>query len=102
MDMTPMVDLFCLLLTFFMLTTTFRPQEAVQVDTPNSISEKIAEGQDMMTIFVSRDNKVYFDLDKGSDTALHIRRKVLKDLADYQKVSFTDEQIIQDYSRNVQ
>jgi biopolymer transport protein ExbD len=95
MDMTPMVDLFCLLLTFFMLTTTFRPQEAVQVDTPNSISEQIATTQDMMTIYVSKDNKVFFNLDAGSDTALHIRRKVLKDIADYQKVSFTDEQIIQ-------
>ena len=38
-DMTPMVDLFMLLLTFFMLTTSFKPSEAVQVDTPNSVSE---------------------------------------------------------------
>ncbi len=94
MDMTPMVDLFCLLLTFFMLTTTFRPQEAVQVDTPNSISEQIAVTQDMMTIYVSKDNKVYFNLDAGSDTALHIRQKVLKDMADYLKVSFTNEQVV--------
>jgi biopolymer transport protein ExbD len=94
MDMTPMVDLFCLLLTFFMLTTTFRPQEAVQVDTPNSISEQIAVTQDMMTIYVSNDNKVFFNLDAGSDTALHIRQKVLKDIADYQKVSFSNEQIV--------
>ncbi len=93
MDMTPMVDLFCLLLTFFMLTTTFRPQEAVQVDTPNSISEQIAVTQDMMTIYVSRDNKVFFNLDAGSDTALHIRQKVLRDIAEYQKVTFTPEQI---------
>ena len=39
-DMTPMVDLFSLLLTFFMLTASFRPQEAAPIDTPNSISEK--------------------------------------------------------------
>jgi len=93
MDMTPMVDLFCLLLTFFMLTTTFRPQEAVTVDTPSSISEQIAVTQDMMTIYVSKDNKVFFNLDAGSDTALHIRQKVLKDIAEYQKVSFSKEQI---------
>jgi biopolymer transport protein ExbD len=93
MDMTPMVDLFCLLLTFFMLTTTFRPEEAVTVDTPNSISEEIAVAQDMMTIYVSIDNKVFFNLDAGSDTALHIRQKVLKDIADYQKVNFTPDQI---------
>jgi biopolymer transport protein ExbD len=94
MDMTPMVDLFCLLLTFFMLTTTFRPQEATQVDTPNSISEQIAVTQDMMTIYVSKDNKVFFNLDAGSDTAMHIRQKVLKDVADYEKVTLTPEQIV--------
>ena len=44
-DMTPMVDLFMLLLTFFMLTASFIPQEAVQVDTPNSISEKLYAGK---------------------------------------------------------
>jgi len=33
-DMTPMVDLFTLLLTFFILTATFRPQESAAVDTP--------------------------------------------------------------------
>ena len=36
-DMTPMVDLFSLLLTFFMLTTSFRPQEAAVIDTPFSV-----------------------------------------------------------------
>jgi biopolymer transport protein ExbD len=94
-DMTPMVDLFFLLLTFFMLTTTFRPQEAVQVDTPNSISEQIAVTQDMMTIYVSSDNKVFFNLDNGSDTSLHIRKKVLTDLASYSQISFTEEQVEQ-------
>ncbi len=39
-DMTPMVDLFSVVLTFLMLTTTMRQQEPAPVDTPFSISEK--------------------------------------------------------------
>jgi biopolymer transport protein ExbD len=92
-DMTPMVDLFFLLLIFFIETATFRPQEAVQVTTPNSISEQLAPTQDIMTISISKDDKIFFNLDNGSDTSWHIRQKVLKNLSDYEQVSFTPEQI---------
>lgn len=92
-DMTPMVDLFFLLLVFFVLTASFRPQEAVQVDTPKSSSEQLAPDQDIMTVFISKDNKVFFNLDNGSDTSWHIRDKVLKEISDYKQIEFTPEQI---------
>ena len=38
-DMTPMVDLAFLLVTFFMLTTKFAPEEPMAVDMPSSVSE---------------------------------------------------------------
>ena len=38
-DMTPLVDVAFLLLTFFMLTTQFKSDASVIVDTPSSISE---------------------------------------------------------------
>ena len=37
-DMTPMVDLFSVVLTFLMLTATMRQTEPAPVDTPTSIS----------------------------------------------------------------
>jgi biopolymer transport protein ExbD len=36
LDMTPMVDVAMLLLTFFMMTTQFRPEEATAIDMPAS------------------------------------------------------------------
>ena len=38
-DMTPMSDVMVLLLTFFMLTSTFIKPEPIKVNTPGSVSE---------------------------------------------------------------
>jgi len=92
-DMTPMVDLFFLLLTFFMLTTSFRPQEAVQVDTPSSISEKKTPEKNLITLLISKDNKVYFNIDNGADSNSHMRSALLKMIGDYYKISFTPKEL---------
>ncbi len=92
-DMTPMVDLFFLLLTFFMLTTNFKPTEAVIVDTPKSISDKLSPEKNVITVFVGKDNKVYFNIDNGSDSTTRIRRKVLLKVAEHYQVQFTKVQV---------
>jgi biopolymer transport protein ExbD len=62
-DMTAMCDVAFLLLTFFILTTKFKPQEAVQIDIPPSTSQIPLPDKDIMKFDVSNDGKIYFGLD---------------------------------------
>lgn len=62
-DMTPMVDVAFLLLTFFMLTTQFRPPEEVQIELPSSHSAFKLPESDVMIITVSKEGKIYLGLD---------------------------------------
>ena len=52
-DMTPMSDVMTLLLTFFMLTSTFVKNEPVKVNTPGSVSEIKVPEKGVLTIFVN-------------------------------------------------
>jgi biopolymer transport protein ExbD len=63
-DMTPMVDVALLLLTFFMMTTQFKPPEDVEVIIPTSHSEfKLPESHIMM-VYVNKEGKIYLGVDK--------------------------------------
>jgi biopolymer transport protein ExbD len=62
-DMTPMVDVAMLLLTFFMMTTQFKPPEDVDVIIPASHSEfKLPESHIMM-VYVNKEGKIYLGVD---------------------------------------
>lgn len=92
-DMTPMVDLFSLLLTFFMLTSVFTPQEPAPVDTPFSVSEKPKPDANIMTFVMSADNRVFFNVDNGPDTILHFRPKILQEMGTRYNVVFTPQEL---------
>jgi biopolymer transport protein ExbD len=42
-DMTPMVDLMCLLITFFMLTTAFSKAKIMEINLPEKLKDKTVE-----------------------------------------------------------
>ncbi len=64
-DMTPMVDLMCLLITFFMLTTAFSKAKVMEINLPEKIKDptkqeapKISASR-TLNIILGPDNKVY-------------------------------------------
>jgi len=62
-DMTAMCDVAFLLLTFFMLTTQFKSDESVVVSLPSSISEIKLPDTDILNITITKDGKVFFNID---------------------------------------
>ena len=67
-DMTPMVDLMCLLITFFMLTTAFSKPKAMEITMPDKTEKddpkdapKIAADR-TINILISGNDKVYYYL----------------------------------------
>ena len=88
LDMTPMVDLAFLLVTFFMLTTQFRPEEAVVIDTPSSTSDILAPDSDILTLIVDKDKRVFIGIDKQPTKAA-----ALQAIAARRGLSFTPKQI---------
>ena len=62
-DMTPMSDVIVLLLTFFMLTSTFVKNEAVKVVTPGSVSQIKVPETNVLTILCDKEGRIFVGMD---------------------------------------
>ena len=79
-DMTPMVDLAFLLLTFFVLTATFSKPKSMELTFPAPLppDQKVDEIKQGITILLSKENRIFYyegqfraaDDDKGKKTSL--------------------------------
>ena len=63
-DMTPMVDLAFLLLTFFILTTTFNKPKTMELTMPDKVTDekeqtKINEN-DILNLVLAENNKIFY------------------------------------------
>jgi biopolymer transport protein ExbD len=86
-DMTPMVDLAFLLVTFFMLTTKFAPEEPLAVDMPTSVSEIKLPDTDILTISISKEGVVFFNMD-----GKYNREELLSKIGEKYGISFTPQE----------
>ena len=86
-DMTAMSDVTVLLLTFFMLTSTFVKKEPVQVTTPASVSEIKIPETNILQILIDPTGKVFMSLDKQKDMLA-----VLESMGSEYGIQFTPEE----------
>lgn len=88
-DMTAMCDVAFLLLSFFILTTKFKPAEALSVVTPKSVSTKPAEQKDVVLVTMDKDGKVYFSV---SDDATAEKGEIIDAVDQLKSLGLTEQE----------
>lgn len=87
MDMTAMCDVAFLLLTFFIMTSSFRSQEAVSINTPSSVSKLKVEETGIGTVSITPEGRYYFGVSDPIE-----KRKFLATLNTNLKMNLTDSE----------
>jgi len=87
-DMTPMSDVMVLLLTFFMLTSTFVKKEPIKVNTPGSVSEIKIPDRNILNILIDKSGKIFMSLDKKGDLMT-----TLDNMSEKYNLSFTKQEV---------
>lgn len=87
-DMTAMCDVAFLLLSFFILTTKFKPSEALAVQTPSSVASKVAPQKDVTQITIDKDGKVFLSFSEDAP-----RKEIVEALNTSRNLGLTDAEM---------
>jgi len=79
--MTAMCDVAFLLLAFFILTTKFKPPEALTVTTPKSVSSEAVKAEDVVLATMDNEGKIYFSVSDENES----EKKEIIDVVDQLK-----------------
>lgn len=82
-----MVDMAFLLVTFFMMTTTFRAELPEEIRIPQSSSDIKLPEKGLCTVTLSASGTVYFSIDNKFD-----RKRLLNAIARHYSISFPENQ----------
>ncbi|NQW29460.1 MAG: biopolymer transporter ExbD [Ignavibacteria bacterium] len=93
LDMTPLVDITFLLLTFFMLTTSMITPQTMELSVPPDLDVPIEVKQsELLTIRVRFDGKLFFNM--GTDEPSKVTLEELKKLVVAQNVALKNKCIV--------
>ena len=90
-DMTPFVDVAFLILTFFIMATKFKPEEPVEIKTPNSVSTKDLPEDDAIQVTFDSTGRVFFSVLSAKDPK--IKYDVIKHINDTRSLGLTEAEM---------
>ena len=90
-DMTPFVDVAFLILTFFIMATKFKPEEPVEIKTPNSVSTKELPESDALQVTFDSTGRVFFSVLSEKDPM--VKYNVIKHMNDTRNLGLTDAEM---------
>jgi biopolymer transport protein ExbD len=89
-DMTAMCDVAFLLLSFFILTTKFKPAEALAVTTPKSVSTNPAEQKNVVMVTMDNKGRIYFSV---SDDAMEEKQAIIEEVNKQKALNLTESEM---------
>ncbi len=89
-DMTPFVDVAFLILTFFIMATKFKPEEPVEIKTPNSVSTKDLPEDDAIQVTFDSTGRVFFGVLSQKDQEKY---DVIKHINDTRSLGLTEAEM---------
>jgi biopolymer transport protein ExbD len=82
-DLTPLVDITFLLLTFFMFTTTMAEPQVMEMKVPPEVHSDVQVKESLLlTIYVRNDNKIMYMMGMENEFATEIALEKIKPLAE--------------------
>jgi len=90
-DMTPFVDVAFLILTFFIMATKFKPEEPVEIKTPNSVSTKDLPDSDALQVTFDSSGRVFFSVLSENDPKM--KYDVIKHLNEARSLNLTEAEM---------
>jgi len=85
LDMTPLVDITFLLLTFFMFTTSMAAPQVMEMSIPPEINVEIeVKEKELMTIIVRKDGNIFWHI--ANDDPAPVKMKDIQKLAEVENI----------------
>lgn len=89
-DMTAMCDVAFLLLSFFILVARYKPNEALNVVTPNSVSSTTVPDKNVVLITMDKDAKVYLSV---SEFNVAEKKAIISEINNTKGLHLTDAEM---------